>query len=270
MISTLAAGRGELCFECVNGRTVASTALAASPLRLLQPGNHGHAAWVYTSTFGGGLVGGDECRLKVNVGAGAKAVLLTQASTKVYRSPFPAKQSLTAEVNGNGWLVSAPDPLACFKDSSFEQEQDFVLSPEASLVLVDWVSAGRRASGERWAARKYSSRIRIQRAGKMEFFESLRLEGPERMAGMSRFNSLALLVLSGPGLADIAREVLHRIADLAVRRKMELACSASPLGNNGALLRVASISVEDTGRVLRENLQLLIPHLGDDPWVRKW
>ena len=29
------------------------------PLRLLTPANHGHAAWVYTSSYGGGLVDGD-------------------------------------------------------------------------------------------------------------------------------------------------------------------------------------------------------------------
>ena len=270
MSITLSAGQGELLFRNVSGRTVALTAAAASPLRLLQPKNHGDAAWVYTSTYGGGLVGGDECRLKIRVEQNAKAVLLTQASTKVYRSPLPARQTLNADVEAGALLVQAPDPLACFADSSFEQDQEFALDPTANLALVDWVSAGRRAMGERWAARKYVSHIRIQRAGKLELLESLRLDGPQRMAGMSRFNSLALLVLSGPELEIAAQQVQERIGEMQVRRMMELVCTASPLGDQGVLVRIASISPEDTGKLLREYLQLLTPQLGDDPWARKW
>ncbi len=269
-MAPLTAGHGELLFENVDGRTVALTAAAASPLRLLQPKNHGDAAWVYTSTYGGGLVGGDECRLNLKVGRNAKAVLLTQASTKVYRSPLPARQVLTAEIQAGGWLVQAPDPLACFADSSFEQEQEFALDTAANLALVDWVTAGRRAMGERWAARKYASRIRIQRAGHTELFESLRLAGPQRMASLGRFNSLALLVLTGPELKNAAQQIREQIEAMQVRRLMELVCTASPLGNQGVLVRIASISPEDTGKVLREYLQLLTPQLGDDPWARKW
>src|SRR5687768_3060300 len=53
------AGDARLGFERVGNRTVVRTALAHSPLRLLTPRNHGHAAWVYTSSLGGGLVDGD-------------------------------------------------------------------------------------------------------------------------------------------------------------------------------------------------------------------
>ena len=35
------------------------------------PDNHGHAAWVYTSSYGGGIVGGDALHLDIEVGAEA-------------------------------------------------------------------------------------------------------------------------------------------------------------------------------------------------------
>src|SRR5688572_14237285 len=73
-------GRGEL--EIVRGprRSVVCCALATSPLRLLLPANHGQAAWIYTATYGGGLVDGDSMSLGVTVGPGASAFLSTQAS----------------------------------------------------------------------------------------------------------------------------------------------------------------------------------------------
>jgi len=70
-----AAGRGEI--EVVrrpDGRSVVARAYATSPLRLLTPINHGHAAWIYGSSYGGGLVDGDAVTLDVE-GQGESQVL---------------------------------------------------------------------------------------------------------------------------------------------------------------------------------------------------
>ena len=48
--------RGNLELASVGGRTVVTRACAGNPLKLLLPRPREHAAWVYTSSFGGGLV----------------------------------------------------------------------------------------------------------------------------------------------------------------------------------------------------------------------
>ena len=58
-------GTGLLDVVRVDRRSVVRRAYATSPLRLLTPKNHGSAAWVYASSYGGGLVGGDDLRLTV-------------------------------------------------------------------------------------------------------------------------------------------------------------------------------------------------------------
>jgi urease accessory protein len=80
------AGQGVLRVVRTHGRSVASHVYATSPLRLLTPANHGHAAWVFLSSLGGGLVDGDRLALAVSVEKGAAAYLSTQASTRVYKS----------------------------------------------------------------------------------------------------------------------------------------------------------------------------------------
>src|SRR5262245_41650827 len=95
-------------------RSLVTRAFAASPLRLLMPRNHGHAAWVYTSTYGGGLVDRDALHLDLDVGPHAAALLATQAATKVYRSPHGTSMTMTARVADHGLLVVAPDPVVCF------------------------------------------------------------------------------------------------------------------------------------------------------------
>src|SRR4051812_31439961 len=111
------AGRGELHVACVAGRTVVTGAQANSPLKLLAPRRRGNAAWVFTSTYGGGLVSGDEIALDVEAGASTTLLLGTQASTKVYaaaRAGATCSQTLNVSAGANAVCVIAPDPVVCF------------------------------------------------------------------------------------------------------------------------------------------------------------
>ena len=130
-------GRGRVAVERIGGRSVVCRAWATSPLRLLTPRNHGHAAWVYTSSHGGGLVDGDDVAVEASVGPGAAAFLSTQSATKVYRSPRGTRTALDADVGEGGLLVAAPDAVVCFAGSRYRQTQRIALSPGGRLVLVD-------------------------------------------------------------------------------------------------------------------------------------
>src|SRR4029078_10544110 len=82
-----APGSARIAVVRSGAKSVVSRAYVSSPLRLLTPANHGHGAWLYTSSFGGGFVDGDHIVMDVDVGRGATAFISTQASTKIYRSP---------------------------------------------------------------------------------------------------------------------------------------------------------------------------------------
>ena len=104
----LAPGSGTLRFEKVRGTTVLTCAAATSPLRLLHPKNAGSAAWVYAATYGGGLLGGDAISVEAVVGDGARALISTQASTKVYRSDASASQRLRVHAGDDSLLALLP------------------------------------------------------------------------------------------------------------------------------------------------------------------
>lgn len=59
-----------------------------------------------------------------------------------------------------------PDPVTCFKNSVYSQSQHFWLSEGGSLVLVDWLSSGRRESGEVWAFDSFSTLNQVSVEGK--------------------------------------------------------------------------------------------------------
>jgi len=267
-----AAGTAHLTFTRSGSRTVLTRAFATSPAKLVTTNARGTTCWVYVATLGGGLVGGDDIRVTARVTPGARALLTTQASTKVYRSLRPSSQHVTATVDERGLLAVVPDPIVCFRDADFSQTQRYDLAADASLVVVDWMTSGRHAAGERWLFSRYASRLDINRDARPLVFDAIVLEPDldsiaERMG---RFDVVLTAVLTGPAIATAAEAILDRTSRSSIDRHGDLVLSASRLRDGGALLRMAGTSVERVGRTLREHLAFLSPLVGDDLWSRKW
>jgi urease accessory protein len=271
MPPTLQAGCANLTFTRSGSETVLTRAFATSPAKVIVTKGPGATCWVYAATLGGGLVGGDEIRVRAEVTAGARGLLTTQASTKVYRSLYPSRQTFDATVETGGLLAVLPDPIVCFADADFTQTQKYELHADASLVMVDWITSGRHAAGERWAFSRYESRFDICRSSQRIFFDALVLEPnldsvAERMR---RFDVLLTAIVTGPLVRGAAMEILTGLSHAQIDHRADLVVSAARLRDGGALLRMAGTSVEQVGRALRVHLDFLSPLMGDDLWSRK-
>src|SRR6476619_6435156 len=100
----------QLSVSRVGERSVIVRTQSESPLRLLAPKNHGHGAWVFQSSYGGGFVGSDDVSLNISVEPGATLFLSSQSSSKVYRAAR-SRYSLMAQVGEGSTLISWPDPV---------------------------------------------------------------------------------------------------------------------------------------------------------------
>lgn len=74
----LYAGNGRITVSLHGEKAVLSELSSTYPLKLLSPHIHNGTAIVYVLTYGGGLVGGDEVDLVVDIQLGATLVLLSQ------------------------------------------------------------------------------------------------------------------------------------------------------------------------------------------------
>ncbi len=260
-----------LAFELSGRRTVLRRALAVAPLRLLTPRNHGSSAWAYTTTLGGGLLGGDEVRLQATVGRGARALLSSQGATRLYRSERASSTSLDATLEEGALLALLPDPVSGFAGSRCEQRTSIWLAGGASLAFAELITAGRGARDGRWALSRYSSSLTVRRAeGRVLCADALLLDaahGP-LAARMGRFDCLATVLLLGPLLTGAARSALASISAAPVARGAPLVAAASPL-EDGALIRIAAVSVEAATARVRALLSDLPGLLGDDPFARR-
>ena len=129
---------------------------------------------VFILTYGGGLLPNDHISLHVSIASEARLVLLTQGSTKIFKSapassPNPpnsslsshqgSSQGMTVDIEDGAALCYLPDPIQPFSDSAFEQYQTFNLTGKASgsVCVCDWVCEGRPARGESWGFQHYMS-----------------------------------------------------------------------------------------------------------------
>jgi urease accessory protein len=259
----------------LNGRTVAIRLQATAPLKLLSPRPCGRAAWVVSSTFGGGLLSGDAISLSIDAGEGTVSLIGTQASTKIYRSRNgqTSRQSLTASIAAHALLVVLPDPLTCYSTAVFEQQQQMHLDHSASLIMLDWMTSGRSACGERWAFSRCSLRNDIFIGNRHLLAERLLLDSTLGNPG-SRFRTggldcLATLVMLGPKTRKPAAAIIQSINDQPIGPMAGVLFSASPL-HDGVIVRAAGRNVEAVGRWLRDRLSFLPELLGDDPWRRRY
>jgi urease accessory protein len=256
------------------GRCRVTRAYAESPLKWLTPGNEGDAAWLFAASYGGGLVGGDHLALELEIDAGARAMLSTQASTKVYRSPAGASTALAARIGAGGLLASLPDPVVCFAASSYRQTQTFDLAGDAGLIALDWMTAGRCGSGERWAFDRYAAATSVCMDGRLVLHDAVRLDAADGdlAARLGRFDVLALLVIAGAPLVAAAGRVVAGVTGGPVERRPPVLASAAPMpgGAPGCVVRFAGSTLEEVRRAVRAALDFVPGLLGDDPWARKW
>lgn len=228
------------------------------PLKLISPAiiSEQNSVLVFLLSYGGGLVGGDQINLSIDVQPKARLSIVTQGHTKIFRSARPdiiTRQNLNVEIKDGGALCLLPDPVQPFESSIYEQKQIFKLTPDASLYLLDWVTQGRTARGENWSLGRWVGRNEVwsisdSTASKDRLLvrDTVILDGANRATGspslresMYRHAIVGTLILRGPMTKSLGEFFLSEFAALprlgardfrtAEARKKDEAIPQSPL-----------------------------------------
>ena len=166
-----------------------------------------------------------------------------------------ARQSLRAEVRGRGTLVVLPDPVACFAGASYEQRTEIELASEASCVVLDGITSGRPAYGERWAMERVALRTRIRRDGRRLLDDALVLDARDEPIARRMTGNDAWLTVTASG--PRALPLRDALLDPAPTRGAAVVAAPSPLGPDGAIVRVAAPSPDAALADVRRRLRNL-------------
>lgn len=151
----------------VEGATRITRMVSRVPLRLLETGLHDHGVEVQLSSYGGGVLQGDEVGLKIRCGEQTGLLLKSQANTHVYRNEIgrTAVQRIEAECMADTEIRILPEPLVLHQGAIFRQEQVWSLTASTDFILADWVQSGRSESDEQFVFERYESHVLISMEG---------------------------------------------------------------------------------------------------------
>jgi len=261
-----------------NGQSAVTRARARSPLKLLVPRSKSEVARVAIGTYGGGLLAGDETKLRVRLRPSAKAIISTQSSTKVFKSVDgrTARQTLHASLEPGAIGVFVPDPIACFANARYSQHQRFDVAEDATLLVLDWFTSGRRARGEIWAFEHYSSRQQVFLDGRRILEDAIRLDRNDgeisgRFRG-GRYHCQALLMLVGQRTQAAAERLRHLAAQQAThgpKARGGVLVVANPVPH-GVVLRLASEETEAIAHFISRHVEPCLTLFDATIWGRKF
>lgn len=183
---------------------------------------------VFLLTYGGGIVAGDAIDLHVRLDSRTWLVLLTQGSTKIFKTPDPeliSRQHMIVHLKNKSALLYLPDPVQPFAQTAFAQSQTYHLDDgQGSLCVCDWVTSGRSARGENWDIYEYKSRNEVwttDASGKKRLLlrDNLILDKHGRTdmqlyARMDNYSVFGTLILRGPVFSSLSRFFLDEFQAL--------------------------------------------------------
>ncbi len=259
--------------DCDFQRTAAGqTALVRlshqGPLRIQKLFHDGELAHCYVLHPPGGMVSGDSLQSRFKVNPGAKVLITTPASGKLYQarqSQIPQIVSTHMDVTSDGFCAHLPQDTIVF-DGAFGELETFV-NVDSKAIFFGWehLVFGRRAGGHPFENGQLIQSLRVSRQGRLLFRENLRLT-PQTVSavsglnGMVSFASLTIVLPANSGttsdVVSVARESL---------KSFDVHSGVSAIRECLITLRILSGVEEETKSALEQLWTAIGPKLVNRP-----
>lgn len=156
----------------------------------------------------GGLVGGDELVLDLDLAADTHALLTTPGATRFYRSSgSTAQQRVTAHVAPGARLEWLPLETLAYDGCLAENQLTFHLAPEAGMMGWDVIGLGLPAARQPWLRGRFQQRLTLpglwlERAD-LRAEDTLLLESPVGWGGDRVLGTMWLVTSTAQSAADV-------------------------------------------------------------------
>lgn len=189
---------------------------------------------------------------------------------------------MTVEVNSGSTLFLLPDPVTCFRSARYNQIQTFRIVSDSSVILLDWITSGRKSLGEDWVFSKYFSVNELFVDGRRVARDAMLLEEQADNIKSLPFRSLAdrlnpyscyaTLVMYGARTRATTDHLTARFNAITVLKhatRPDTLWSLTAIdGGKGCVLRVAARTTEGVRTWLGEELRSLSDLIGKDVYDR--
>jgi len=185
----------------------------------------------------GGIAGGDQLTISVDMQAGASALITTPGATRWYKANGRrATQSVSLRVAGSlEWL---PQEAIVFNSADVDSRVDIDVAENAAMLGWDIVALGRGAAGESFSDGHFAQTIRLRQSGRLIWVERTRIAGGDALLdspiGLAGRRVFGCFWAVGPHWQSEQIDLLR--AALALPEEARNAAAANNTANSIALL----------------------------------
>lgn len=164
-----------------------------------------------------GMLNGDDYRIDINVSAGTRLQLQTQAYQRLYSMQTGARQQINVQVGQHALFSFVPHPVVPHTDAVFEGHNRICLEEGSRLIWGEILTCGRKLNGEVFRFRLFHNVTELRFRGKLILKDNLLLQ-PARLnvqspGQMEGFTHQATLIYAdtreeAPPVADRLLELL--------------------------------------------------------------
>ena len=209
-------GQLELSFRRRNRETCISHSYARAPLAMQSPFYPEGREVCHCIVLNppGGIAGDDILEIDLNLEAGAKVLMTTPSSGKLYRTKgVESRQTIHIHIGEGASLEWLPQGTIFFDGALASQEMKVLLEPGATFMFWDMTRFGRTHRGERFQRGIWRSSTEVWQGEVPLWVDRQKLEGGTRLLdspyGLSGQSVIGQMVLLGqevsPSLIDQVR-----------------------------------------------------------------
>lgn len=246
--------RGALSYEFKREgpRTVLTCSSCTSPWHHFPPSylDDSGCAHTWLVNPSGGLVGGDQVSVEVQLHAGTHVLMTSPSANRVYRSlSEPVLQEIRLSVGPEARLEWLPEVTIPFAGSRFRQSIHVDLAPGATMVLWDAMASGRVARQERWAFASVENEIYIRAPQGKSVIERYRLipgQLPESVGLVGSWDYVASVFIIGDAVdADTWKRLDAALATILEQRPGLVLGAVSTPAAPGLVVKFVAQSAPD-------------------------
>jgi len=253
-----------LRLENRGSRTVIASRQHHGPLVIQKPFYpEGNPCHIYLLHPPGGLVGGDQLSLEINVDPTAHTLITTPGASRFYRSAGPcAAQTQQLNVAQHGILEWMPQETILFDQCNASVQTQVNLQPDSRFIGWEILCLGRKASGEKFDNGLLRQKFQISYDKKPLLIERARLEGGSALLsapwGLANHTTVGTMVIAS-GDKHLLKQIREMMEPLSQTTPDEL--FSATLINNLLVCRYLGPQAQSAKNLFLRVWRIARPHL---------
>ncbi|MGL4654563.1 MAG: urease accessory protein UreD [Sarcina sp.] len=207
----------------------------------------------YLMQLGGGYVENEKFRTFVHMKENSRAIVTTQAATKIYKcmNNLPSSQKNEFILEDNTSLEYISDSVILYRDAMFRQESEVRMKDTSSLIYTDGITSGWSPDGEKFKYSSVQMKLKIYVNDKPVMLDNLKLDPRvdqmNSLGFMEEYNNYSSLVVIDKYVDMALIETLRAEVD---NLDLDIKVGITKLECNGFVLRALGNLTQDIEKAI--------------------